>query len=114
MPESIDDREALRPGADEIVVAIHQRRVVGRDADGERARMGRNRVALAFGEHKDALQLGKRSDTRTHLPAPIVPIGGRGIWIEVSIKGPRVAIDGEAECFLPSGCLDGCRGKGYG
>ena len=84
----------------------HQAGVIGGDADRERAGVPRDRHPLIGRKHEDALELVKRADAAPHLPAPVVPFGGGSVGIEVAIKGPRVAIDGEAECFLPGGCLD--------
>src|SRR5262252_3369235 len=57
-------------------------------------------------ELEDAAELVERADAGAHLPAPVIPFGGRRVGVEASIKGPRFGIDGEAESFLPGGRLD--------
>ena len=65
----------------------------------------------AVGHADHALELFETADPVAVLPAPVVPFGGRGVGVEAAIEGPRVAVDGEAEGFLPGGGLERRRGK---
>jgi hypothetical protein len=59
----------------ERVIARHKARIVGRDAERQRALVPDHGVALILGKSEDALELGERADTRAGLPAPVIPLG---------------------------------------
>ena len=80
----------------ERVFARHQARVIGRDAERQRALMADHRVALVVRQHEDALELGERADARARLPAPVVPLGELDLGIEALAEGARQRPDGEA------------------
>jgi hypothetical protein len=57
------------------VVGAHERGVVGRDPDRQRALVAGDRVALVGREAERALQVGQRPQPVAGLPAPVVPFG---------------------------------------
>ena len=87
------------------ILQIHQAGVIGRDADRQRALVAGDRVMLVGREAEDAVQLFQGADAGTHLPAPVVPLYGRGAGIELFIEGAGVGVHGETECGLLRGCL---------
>ena len=89
-----DVRAAQRLGR---IVEAHQARVIGRDADRQRAFVAPDGARFVVGQAEDARQIVQRADAGAELPVPVVPFGRRGAGIEAAIEGLRLGADGKAQ-----------------
>ena len=78
------------------IVETHEACVIGRDADGQRA-LCAHRAALVVRQREDAREFFERADAGAHLPAPVVPLGGRRAGIEAAIESSGLGINRKAK-----------------
>ena len=67
--------------------AIHQARIIGRDADRQRSGMAHDGVPFVIGQLEDTFKLRHRLNPVANLPAPIRPFGGCGVGEKPLFEG---------------------------
>jgi len=92
------------------IVQPHQARIIGRDADGQRALVALDRAPLILRQKEDARQLLDVADAGAELPVPVIPVAARGAGIEAAVEIFGFGIDGEAQGgLLRLDLLEFCR-----
>ena len=77
------------------IVAAHERSVVRRNANRQRAGMALDREALVGAEHEHAFEVVQRTNAFTQLPAPVVPLDLRRAGEILLVECARGRVDGE-------------------
>ena len=79
------------------IVKAHQAGVIRGDSDGQRAFVAPDCGAFVVRQREYPGKLVEGADAGTHLPAPVVPLHGRGAGVEVPIESAGFGIDGKAQ-----------------
>ena len=82
------------------IVETHEARVIGRDADGQRAFVPADGARFVGRQPEDAREFLQRADARAELPMPVVPVGRGRARIEAAIEGLRLGAHGKAQSRL--------------